>query len=80
MRRWASQHQPGTSLPVRYDPQHRNKVVPDAGDMPESGTQVPDDQKMILIFLLPSVALITVSRMLQRQPPMKASSAQDTSV
>ena len=67
MRRWASQHQPRTSLPVRYDPQHHNTVVPDAGDMPESGPQAPDDLNMILIFLLPSIALIAIGRALQRR-------------
>jgi hypothetical protein len=67
MRRWASRHSPGTSLPIRYDPQHHDIVVPDAGDMPESGPQVPDDLKMILIFLLPSIALVTTGRMLQRR-------------
>jgi len=67
MRRWASRHPPGTSLPIRYDPQHHNTVVADAGDMPESGAQVPGDLKMILIFLLPSIALVATGRVLQRR-------------
>lgn len=65
MRRWASRHPSGTSLPIRYDPQHHNTIVPDAGDMPESGPQVSDDLKTILIFLLPSIALVTTSRVLR---------------
>jgi len=70
MRRWASQHLPGTSLLVRYDPQHHNIIVPAAGDMPESGPQTPDDMKMVLIFLLLSIALFTIGRLLQsRQEP-----------
>jgi hypothetical protein len=67
MRSWASQHQPGTPLPVRYDLQHHNTVVPDAGDMPESGSQVPDDLMTVLIFLLLSIALVTIGRILQRR-------------
>jgi hypothetical protein len=67
MRRWASRHPPGTSLPIRYDPQHHNIVVADAADMPESGPQAPGDLKMILVFVLPSIALLTTSRMLQRR-------------
>jgi hypothetical protein len=67
MRTWASQHQPGTPLPGRYDPAHHNIVVPDAGDMPESGPQVPDDLIMVLIFLLLSAALITIGRVLKRR-------------
>jgi hypothetical protein len=67
MRSWASQHQPGTSLPVRYDPQHHNTVVPDGGDMPESGSQVPDDLMMVLIFLFLSITLIIIGRVLQRR-------------
>jgi hypothetical protein len=67
MRNWASQHPPGTPLPVRYDPQHHNIVVPVAGDMPESGPQVPDDLTAVLIFLLLSAALVTIGRVLRRR-------------
>lgn len=67
MRGWVSQHPPGTSLPIRYDPQHRSTVVLDAGDMPESGSQVPGDLKMLLIFSVLSVTLITIGRVLQRR-------------
>jgi hypothetical protein len=65
MYRWASQHPPGTALPIRYDPQHRNTVVLDAGDMPESGSQVPGDLNMLLIFSALSGTLIAVGRMLR---------------
>jgi len=67
MRKWASEHQPGTSLAVRYDPLHYNTVVTDAGDMPESGPQAQDDLKLIMVFLLPSIALVTTGRMLRRR-------------
>jgi hypothetical protein len=67
MHAWASQHQPGTPLPVRYDPQHHNTVVPDAGDMPETGPQAPDDLIVLLIFLFLSMALVTIGRLLQRR-------------
>ena len=67
MRNWASHHQPGTPLPVRYDPQYHNTVVPDTGDMPESGSQVPDDLMAVLIFLLVSVTLVSIGRILQRR-------------
>lgn len=66
MREWASQHEPGTSLPIRYDPQHHNMVVLDGGDMPESGSQVTGDLQMLLIFSVLSVTLITIGRVLQR--------------
>jgi hypothetical protein len=67
MRKWVSQHQPGTSLAIRYNPQHHDIVVPDAGDMPESGPEAPDDLKMFFLFLLPSMGLITAGRALQRR-------------
>jgi hypothetical protein len=75
MRRWASRHPPGTSLPIRYDPQHHNTIVPDAGDMPESGPQVSDDWKTILIFLLASIALVTTGRVLRAQAGSKPKQA-----
>ena len=67
MRGWASQHPPGTSLPIRYDPRHHNTVVPDAGDMPESGSQVSDDLMTVFVFSLLSLTLITIGRVLQRR-------------
>ena len=67
MRRWVSHHPPGTSLLVRYDPQYHNIVVPDGGDMPESGPQTSDDLKLVLIFLLPSIAFVAIGRALQRR-------------
>jgi hypothetical protein len=67
MYRWASQHQPGTLLPIRYDPEHHNIVVPEAGDMPETGSEVPGDFKMLLIFSVLSVTLIAVGRALRRR-------------
>jgi hypothetical protein len=62
---WTSQHPPGTSLPIRYDPRHHNTVVLDAGDMPESGSQVPGELKMLLIFSVLSVTLMTIGRVLR---------------
>jgi hypothetical protein len=67
MYRWASQHPPGTPLPLRYDPQHHDMVVLDGGDMPESGSQVPGDLQMLLIFSVLSVTLLTIDRVLQRR-------------
>ena len=67
MYHWASQHPPGTLLPIRYDPDHHDTVVPDAGDMPETGSQVPGDWQMLLIFSVLSVALITIGRVLRRR-------------
>ena len=67
MRKWVARHQPGTYLAIRYDPQHLDIAIPDAGDMPESGPEAPDDLKMFLIFLLPCIALITAGRALQRR-------------
>jgi hypothetical protein len=67
MRRWAAQHPPGTSLPIRDDPDHYNIVVPETGDMPETGSQVPADLKAILIFSILSIILIIIGRSLQRR-------------
>lgn len=67
MYRWASQHPPGTPLPLRFDRQHHNMVVLDGGNMPESGSQVPGDLQMLLIFSVLSATLITIDRVLQRR-------------
>ena len=67
MRKWVARQQPGTFLAIRYDPRHHDIAIPDAEDMPESGPEAPDDLKMFLLFLLPSIALITAGRTLQRR-------------
>ena len=67
MRRWASRHPPGTPLPIRYDPQHHNIVVPEAGDMPDSGPQALDDLKAVLLFSALAVILVILGRLLQRR-------------
>lgn len=71
MREWVSRHGPGSSMPVRYDPQHPEMVVADGGDMPESGPQVPDDLMAVALLSLLSVVLITAGRALQSRstPP-----------
>jgi hypothetical protein len=65
MYRWVSQHPAGTPLPIRYDPDHHDTVVPDAGDMPETGSQVPGDWQMLLVFSALSVTLIAIGRVLR---------------
>jgi len=65
MYQWASQHPPGTPLPIRYDPEHHDTVVPDARDMPETGSQVLGDWQMLLIFSVLSVTLIAIGRVLR---------------
>jgi hypothetical protein len=65
MRRWAAGHPLGTPLRIRYDPQHPLVVVPDEEDMPESGPQVPDDLKMILLFAILYAACVNLARLFQ---------------
>jgi uncharacterized protein DUF3592 len=65
MRRWASQHPPGTSLSIRYDPQHPGNIVPDAGTMPGSEPQAEQDLGLTLLFMLLSAACMTIGRVLQ---------------
>jgi hypothetical protein len=67
MYQWASQHSPGTSLPIRYDPEHHDTVVPDAGEMPETGSQMLGDWQMFLIFSVLAATLIIIGRVLQRR-------------
>jgi hypothetical protein len=66
MREWVARHGPGTSFPVRYDPQHEDTVVPYGGDMPESGPQVPNDVIWLVVLSLLSAGLITGGRVLRR--------------
>jgi hypothetical protein len=76
MHRWASQHPPGTTLFIRYDPEHPATAVPDTvSGMPESGPQVPEDVKGILLFMLLSLAAFTAARWFR--PRQESSSGGD---
>ena len=68
MYRWVSQHPPGTSLPIRYDPERRDTVVPGAGNMPQTGSQFPEDLQTLLIFSVLSITLIVIGRTLRSRP------------
>lgn len=74
MRRWASQHPAGTSLPIRYDPSDYNIVVPDMGAMPETGTQVKSDVKAVLLFFIMSVIVLTINRRTGADRPVNGAS------
>jgi len=65
MYRWVSQHPPGTSLPIRYDPQHHDTVAPVPGDMPMSGSEVPGDLEGTLIFSVLSGTLLTIAHVVK---------------
>jgi Protein of unknown function (DUF3592) len=65
MRRWASQHPSGTTLRVRYDPQHPDTAVPDAVELPGSGPQASNDLKATLVFSILSLIVISIDRFLQ---------------
>jgi hypothetical protein len=67
MRRWASRHPPGTSLPIRYDPQNHNSIVPDAVDMPESGPQALADLTATFLLSALSFILIFIGRRRQQR-------------
>ena len=77
MYRWTSQHPPGTPLPIRYDPDHHDTVVPDAGDMPETGSQVPGDWQMLLLFSALSATLIAIGRVLRSRQEESATLNRD---
>lgn len=65
MRRWALQHPSGTTLRVRYDPQHPDAAVPDAIELPGSGAQASDDLKATLVFSILCLIVISIDRSLQ---------------
>ena len=66
MYQWVSQHPAGTPLPIRYDPEHHGAVVPDAGNMPETGSQVLGDLQMLLLFSVLSITWTIIGRVLRR--------------
>lgn len=68
MYQWVSQHPRGTAMRIRYDPEHHDTAVPDVGNMPETGSQVTGDLKMLLMFSVLSVILLTVGRVLRVGP------------
>ena len=73
MRGWASQHAPGSTLRVRYDPQHPATAVPEARELPASGPEAPGDLKAFLVFSILFISLISIDRSLQQRARSGAS-------
>jgi Protein of unknown function (DUF3592) len=62
MRRWAAAHPPGTSLPIRYDPEQPSHIVVAAGAMPDSEPQSPGDLKVTLLFMALAAICMVIRR------------------
>lgn len=64
MRAWVGRHPAGTSMVVRYDPNHPTTVVLTETDMPSAGPRTPNNLKLLLIASAASAALVTIARRL----------------
>src|SRR5262249_44430288 len=50
LRAWVARHGKGTSVAVRYDPDRPQFAVPNPSSMPYSGSRVPDDVDIAVLF------------------------------
>lgn len=60
---WVEAHPPGTPIEVRYDPNHHQKAVLVATDMPLGGPRTPSNLKLLAIFAGACVALLAMARL-----------------
>ena len=47
---WAMRRRAGTSIAVRYDPRRPAVAVAEPSTMPHTGSRVPDDRRLALVF------------------------------
>lgn len=62
---WVNQHQPGSSISVRYDPANHRKALALPTDMPFSGPRTPHNVVLLLSFFLGCIVLFTIGKALR---------------
>jgi hypothetical protein len=73
MHQWVAEHPPQCSIVVRYDPSDHKNAVLTTTDMPYAGPRTPSNLRLLVIFTLGSVVLITIARRMGKRPdPVRA--------
>jgi hypothetical protein len=72
---WARGHQAGTSIAVRYDPRRPTSAVAEPATMPYTGSRVPDDRTLALLFGAGGALLLAAGATLRRRSRNAASVA-----
>lgn len=60
---WVDTHPPGAPITAHYDPQHHQKAVLVATDMPRGGPRTPGNLKLLGITAAACAALLTIARL-----------------
>jgi hypothetical protein len=62
LQEWVDQHPEGTPILVHYDPANPKKAVLLTTDMPLGGRRTPDSLKLLTLFAVTCVVLLTIAR------------------
>jgi len=65
---WVAKHPRLTIIVVRYDPSDHKYAIPAGIDMPYTGPRTPQNLKLLLIFVLGCVGLLTLARLIRKGP------------
>jgi len=62
LEQWAAEHPQGTPIVVHYDPANHRKAALVTTDMPLGGPRTPNNLKVLGVFAVASVLLLTIAR------------------
>jgi hypothetical protein len=62
---WVNEHQPGSSIKVRYDPANHKKAMALPTELPYSGSRTPNNLVLLLGFFLGCMVLLTAGKVLR---------------
>jgi hypothetical protein len=65
MREWVASHPSGSPIVVRYEPSDPGSAVLTETDMPDAGPRTPGNLRLLLLFSVASLGLLTIARRLQ---------------
>jgi hypothetical protein len=69
MNQWVNDHEPGSSIAIRYNPRFPQKAVLTVTDMPLSGPHTPNNLKLLLFAAISCIFLLAVARFMRAPSP-----------
>jgi hypothetical protein len=67
LRAWVARHDTGSSVSVRYDPEHPRSAIPEPSSMPHVESRVPGDTELGIVFGAGGALLFLAAAIVRRR-------------
>jgi len=75
MQEWAAAHPQGAAIAVHYDPANHKNAALVVTDMPLGGPRTPDNLKLLAIFAVGCVVMLSIARLMLKRSAVAGSPA-----